>query len=114
MTPYETIDRLLSKDGFESGIISIKCDSDTKLSLLREDDCYILSFFDKLPAVRLKTVVPINLQMLGVKFYKKHGVLLIQNFPDIPFKYSWIMENPVETFMMRTRQLTGECDILNK
>lgn len=80
--------KVFSKDGLKINGFSIRCDDKLSIKINKIESGFHLSFVeDAKPQIEVNKVVTFSLTLLGVYFYQKGGVLELDNFPDIPFKY---------------------------
>jgi hypothetical protein len=94
VTPFDFLSNLFSKDGLSNGYISVKFYEQTKISFKIEEGSCKISFEEELPTVHFTDgFMMIQPKILGIKLEKDGGTFQIKSFPDIPFKYNWLIKD---------------------
>lgn len=82
--------KIFSDDGLTLGMMKITCPKDCTVSISNTGESSLrISFQSSKPRVKIKFV---SVTLAGIHLNENGGVLEIENFPDIPFKYSQIFE----------------------
>ena len=80
-----------SEKGFcVDGRFCVKIHGYTNISIDSEEACVKIRFSNNKPVVTVKKFIKLSLGLSGVDLRKDGGTLIIDKFPDIPFKYEWI------------------------
>jgi hypothetical protein len=91
INPYEFLKKILSKEGFSNDYFSISFEDSINLFVSEIEDG-IKIFFNSKPKLKLKKYLRLTLTVSGIILNKDGGILTIDSFPDIPFKYDWILK----------------------
>ena len=82
---------LNSEDGFCVDIkFCVKIHGHTEIYLDSEEKYVKIRFSNNRPIVTVKKIIRLSLGLSGIDLKKDGGTLIIDNFPDIPFKYDWM------------------------
>lgn len=92
INPYEIIKQILSKDGLNHEFFCIKFQNYIDMKISQEDDKFVISFKDSKPTISLKKHIRLNLKVSGLVLGETGGIIRIDLFPDIPFKYDWLSD----------------------
>ncbi len=91
INPYDFLKNILSKEGFATEYFSVSFEDSINLSVSEYEDGIKISFNSK-PKLKLKKYLRLTLTVSSIILNKDDGVLMIDSFPDIPFKYDWILK----------------------
>lgn len=93
ITPFDFLYSVFSENGLSNGYVSVKFHEKTKISFkIEENECSII-FEDELPTVHFTDgFMLIKPKILGIKLQKNGGIFQVKSFPDIPFKYNWLIK----------------------
>lgn len=89
MNPYDILNILLSEDGYSNEYISINISNPISINIKREENKFILSFNDNYPLIKIKKFLKISVKVSSIILGEQDGILVLENFPDIPIKYEW-------------------------
>jgi hypothetical protein len=92
-TPHEVLSKLFSKEGYTHGAFSVKLDNNVTVRLFREDDKFVIRFPEERPEAKVRKIIPLKTKVDGIRLGSTGGVLELSSFPDIPFRYDWVMED---------------------
>ncbi len=90
INPYEVLSQIFSKDGFVNEFCAIKFENHIEIKLTQEGNKYLLSFGDSKPSIKLKRYIQLTLKLSSIILGESGGILKLDFFPDIPFKYDWL------------------------
>jgi hypothetical protein len=68
----------------------VKIHGHTNISIDNQQDCVKIRFSNNRPILIIRKVLKLSLGVSGVDLREDGGTLIVDNFPDIPFKYEWI------------------------
>lgn len=77
----------LFSDGYQVNSLNIKCETPTKIEVVKNEDSIYFTFGDSLPSAEINRFLTFKLYVEGISFGKNGGVIQIKNFPDMPFDY---------------------------
>lgn len=81
-------DKIFSEEGLQINGFSIQCGSGLSIKIEKlESGIHVYFPGEVKPQVEVNKIVTFSLTLLGIYFYENSGVLELDNFPDIPFKY---------------------------
>jgi hypothetical protein len=81
---------LNSEDGFCVDDKFCVIHGHTEIYLDSEEKYVKIRFSNNRPIVTVKKIIRLSLGLSGIDLKKDGGTLIIDNFPDIPFKYDWM------------------------
>jgi hypothetical protein len=87
---FEYADKIFSDDGLTLNGITIECNPETNFKVKKNDRTISFQFSNNKPKIYVKKIIRFSLSLSGIHFSPSGGVLEIDNFPDIPFKYEEI------------------------
>mgnify|MGYP003336655534 CR=1 FL=1 len=90
INPYEVLSKIFSSDGYATDIVTIKFPDKIGISITQEGNKYFVSFEDYKPVIKLKKYLHLSLKLSGIILGESGGILRIDLFPDVPFKYDWL------------------------
>jgi len=96
MNPYEFMSSLFSEDGLKISDFTLKVHSETSIDIYKgapgnvDDESIIIDFQENQPTITVKKIIKFKLTVEGIELHKDGGLLKLDNFPDIPFKYEWL------------------------
>lgn len=88
--PYKIISSILSKDGFRVSDFYLKVEQETSIDLYKKEDCICIDFQENQPTVTIHKIIKIKLSVEGIELREDGGILKLDYFPNIPFKYEWL------------------------
>lgn len=89
MNPYDILNILLSPDGYSNEFISISISNPTSIDLSKEENKFVVSFKNNYPLIKIKKFLKISVKVSSIILGEQDGILILENFPDIPIKYEW-------------------------
>ena len=92
-TPFEILSKLFSKDGYEHGAFSVKIENNITIRVFRDGDNFMIKFPEERPEAKVRKLIPLKTKVDGIRLGSTGGVLELSSFPDIPFRYDWVMED---------------------
>ena len=86
---YNVLTQIYSNKGYKAGKYIIKADfpSVSKISL-GHDGAIDIDFIDNAPVVKVKKFITITITVLGIVLKHDGGIIKLNKFPDISFKYN--------------------------
>lgn len=96
MNPYQVMSSIFSEDGLKISDFTLKVHSETSIDIYKgapgdvNDESIIIDFQENQPTVTIKKIIKLKLTVEGIELHKDGGLLKLDNFPDIPFKYEWL------------------------
>lgn len=87
---FEYADKIFSDQGLALNGIVIQCSPETDFKVKKNNKTISLLFSNNKPKIYVKKIIRFSLSLSGIHFSPNGGVLEIDNFPDIPFKYEEI------------------------
>lgn len=81
------IKRLFDDDGWRADFCTIKCDGDIEINIVTINGVVRINFPDNKPTVSLTKFALASFDIETILLKDDKGVLVIDGFPDIPFKY---------------------------
>ncbi len=88
--PYEVMSSLFSEEGFKVSDFTLKVKSETSVDIYKNNESIIIDFQENQPTVTVKKIIRFKLTVEGIELNKDGGLLKLDHFPDIPFKYEWL------------------------
>lgn len=92
-TPFEILSKLYSDDGYEHGAFSVKIENNITIRIFKDGDNFMIKFPEERPQAKVRKLIPLKTKVDGIRLGSTGGVLELSSFPDIPFRYDWIMED---------------------
>ena len=92
-TPFEILSKLFSKDGYEHGAFSVRIENNITIRVYRDGDNFMIKFPEERPEAKVRKLIPLKTKVDGIRLGSTGGVLELSSFPDIPFRYDWVMED---------------------
>lgn len=86
----EKTKELFSENGLQIANLFIKLDSPTDINISVSKNSVKLSFTKNKANVKIKKLISFSVGVSAINFTEDGGVLEIDHFPDIPFKFDWI------------------------
>jgi len=90
MNPYEFMSSLFSEEGFKVSDFTLKVQSETSIDMYKNEDSIVIDFQENQPTITVKKIIKFKLTVEGIELNKDGGLLKLDRFPDIPFKYEWL------------------------
>lgn len=91
INPFEILSQLFSKDGIAvQEYFTLRFENNIEVKVTSEGDKYNISFGGSKPILHLNKPLRLNLKVSGITLGNTGGILRIDLFPDIPFKYDWV------------------------
>jgi|TARA_B100001059_G_C17812785_1_gene573298 hypothetical protein len=90
MNPYEFMSSLFSEEGFKVSDFTLRVQSETSIDMYKNEDSIIIDFQENQPTITVKKIIKFKLTVEGIELNKDGGLLKLDRFPDIPFKYEWL------------------------
>ncbi len=96
MNPYEFMSSLFSEDGLKILDFTLKVQSETSIDIYKgapgnvNDESIIIDFQENQPTVTIKKIIKLKLTVQGIELREDGGILKLDYFPNIPFKYEWL------------------------
>ncbi len=90
MNPYEFMSSLFSEEGFKVSDFTLRVQSETSIDMYKNEDSIVIDFQENQPTITVKKIIKFKLTVEGIELNKDGGLLKLDRFPDIPFKYEWL------------------------
>ncbi len=87
---YEVMSSIFSEGGFKVSDFTVKVQSETSIDIYKNKESIIIDFQENQPTVTIKKIIRLKLTVEGIELNKDGGLLKLDRFPDIPFKYEWL------------------------
>jgi hypothetical protein len=87
----QKIKSLFSEKGLQIQNATIKLENPIDVNISISDKSVKILFPKNKPSVKIKKIISFSVTLSGIDLSESGGVLEIDNFPDIPFKYDWIL-----------------------
>ena len=81
---------IFSEGGFKLSDFTVKVQSETSIDIYKNKESIIIDFQENQPTVTIKKIIRLKLTVEGIELNKDGGLLKLDRFPDIPFKYEWL------------------------
>ena len=81
---------IFSDGGFKVSDFTVKVQSETSIDIYKNKESIIIDFQENQPTVTIKKIIRLKLTVEGIELNKDGGLLKLDRFPDIPFKYEWL------------------------
>lgn len=107
-TPFEILTDLFSDRGFCHGAFCLSLIDHTNITLTKTDDGFSIKFLDNQPIVKVRRLIPLKATVTGLKLETNGGVLELDSFPDISFRYEWIMEDEYKAIITAKESIMEE------
>lgn len=98
MNPFEILKQLFEKKGFEGDGFSVLFENQ-KINIeisKKEDGDYMLSFMDSKPTIKVKKLITLSFSLSGITLKEDGGILHVNFWPDLPFKYNWFFTQEIQ------------------
>lgn len=96
VNPYEMLTQMFSQDGYSNGAFCLRLKDTCSFNLSKQDDKYKIEFYGKKPEVSVGKMFSLKTTVPAITLGVNGGVLELDNFPDIPFFYTWIMQDELQ------------------
>ena len=96
VNPYEMLTQMFSEEGYSNGAFCLRLKDICSLNIFKIDEKYRIEFHGKKPEVSVGKMFSIKTTVPGITLGVNGGVLELDSFPDIPFFYTWIMEDEIQ------------------
>tara|TARA_B100000131_G_scaffold290861_1_gene303983 strand:- start:565 stop:849 length:285 start_codon:yes stop_codon:yes gene_type:complete len=85
---YDVLTKITSEDGYkvDKYLIKMNAPIEAKISMPNEG-VFDLNFVGNLPVVTFKKIIRMSVDVLGITLKNGVGIIKIDNFPDVEFKY---------------------------
>lgn len=90
MNPYEFMSSLFSEEGFKVSDFTLKVQSETSIDMYKNEDSIFIDFQENQPTITIKKIIKLKLSVEGIELREDGGILKLDYFPNIPFKYEWL------------------------
>ena len=90
MNTYEFMSSLFSEEGFKVSDFTLRVQSETSIDMYKNEDSIIIDFQENQPTITVKKIIKFKLTVEGIELNKDGGLLKLDRFQDIPFKYEWL------------------------
>ena len=81
---------IFSEGGFKVSDFTVKVQSETSIDIYKNKESIIIDFQENQPTVTIKKIIRLKLTVEEIELNKDGGLLKLDRFPDIPFKYEWL------------------------
>lgn len=92
INPYEILSKITSKDGLVIDNFTIKFEENIDIKVKKDSNKYTISFDNSKLYVKVKKIIQLTLKISSIVLEENGGLVIIEHFPDIPFKYDWIKD----------------------
>lgn len=92
-TPYEVLSKLFSDEGYSHGAFSVKIKNTITIRVYKDGTNFMIKFPEERPEAKVRKLIPLKTKVDGIRLGSTGGVLELSSFPDIPFRYDWVMED---------------------
>ena len=92
-TPYEVLSKLFSDEGYSHGAFSVKIENTITIRVYKDGTNFMIKFPEERPEAKVRKLIPLKTKVDGIRLGSTGGVLELSSFPDIPFRYDWVMED---------------------
>lgn len=92
-TPYEVLSKLFSDEGYSHGAFSVKIENTITIRVYKDGANFMIKFPEERPEAKVRKLIPLKTKVDGIRLGSTGGVLELSSFPDIPFRYDWVMED---------------------
>ena len=92
-TPHEILSKLFSEKGYQHGAFAVKLENDITIRVYSASEGFRIKFPEKKPEAKVRKLIPLKTKVEGIRLGTTGGVLELTSFPDIPFRYDWIIED---------------------
>jgi len=90
MNPYDILHVLFNDDGYSNEFISISISDPVNINISKNENRYIIQFDGNRPVLKIKKILKVSIKISSIILEEESGVLVLDNFPDIPIKYEWL------------------------
>ena len=81
---------IFSEDGLKILDFNLKVQSETSIDIYKNDESIVIDFQENQPTVTIKKIIRLKLTVEGIELREDGGILKLDYFPNIPFKYEWL------------------------
>lgn len=81
---------IFSEDGLKILDFTLKVQSETSIDIYKNDESIVIDFQENQPTVTIKKIIRLKLTVEGIELREDGGILKLDYFPNIPFKYEWL------------------------
>jgi hypothetical protein len=109
LTPYQILQKIYSEEGYTHGAASIRVKGFCNIKLYPcEDNLFCVKFEESKPIIQIGKTISVKTTVSGLKLGQNGGTIEVDNFPDVPFFYSWVMGDDNElTIDVTSQQSVG-------
>lgn len=104
-TPHEALTKMFSKEGYCHGAFCLKLEGYITIQIDETNEKFIIKFPENKPKAKIRKLVPMQTTVSGVRLGRTGGVLELDSFPDLPFRYDWIMEDEHQVISAASREV---------
>ena len=90
MNPYKVMSSIFSDDGFKISNFVIKVENETSIDVYKNNNSIVIDFQENQPTITIKKIIKLKITVEGIELNEDGGLLRLDRFPDIPFKYEWL------------------------
>jgi hypothetical protein len=90
VNPYQVMSSIFSEDGLKILDFTLKVQSETSIDIYKNDESIVIDFQENQPTVTIKKIIRLKLTVEGIELREDGGILKLDYFPNIPFKYEWL------------------------
>jgi len=90
VNPYQAMSSIFSEDGLKILDFTLKVQSETSIDIYKNDESIVIDFQENQPTVTIKKIIRLKLTVEGIELREDGGILKLDYFPNIPFKYEWL------------------------
>ena len=87
---YGAICEIFSDDGFCVGDFNISAGKHNTVDITKDEESIRINFTKDKPVIIFRRIIKIKVLLSAIVFDEEGGVIILDFFPDIPFKYEWI------------------------
>lgn len=84
------IREMFSENGLQIANVFVKIDNPADINISLFDDSVKITFTKNKPKIKIKKIISFSVNLSAINLSEYGGVLEVDHFPDIPFKYDWI------------------------
>jgi len=96
VNPYEMLTQMFSEDGYSNGAFCLRLKDICSFNICKDDEKFRIQFIENKPEVSVGKLFSLKTTVPAITLGVNGGVLELDNFPDIPFFYNWIMEDELQ------------------
>lgn len=92
LTPHEILEKLYSSEGYYRGAASVRLDGFCNVKVFPSNDgLFSVKFEEPKPVIKIGNTLSVKTTISGIILGENGGSIEVDRFPDVPFRYSWIM-----------------------